>query len=177
MSNIYFISDTHFGHKNIIPYADRPFTDVLDMQEKLIANWNNTVNKEDIVYHLGDFAWYPSVKNMQPILERLNGTVYLIRGNHDKGTRSMYIRSGFADVFDELIIDNFLLTHHPVWEGEFKKRRELDGVTHNICGHVHLDTHFLYPYNICVCVELIDYKPVSFEKIKEVVIVNMNNKI
>lgn len=169
MSNIYFISDTHFDHANIIPYARRPYRDVKHMNEELIKNWNSIVNNDDTVFHIGDAFWYPSVKNMKPIMEQLNGTIYLIRGNHDTATRSMYIRSGFADVYDEIIIDSFLLTHHPMWGGEFKKRQEQDSITHNICGHVHLNLHFLYSYNICVCVELIDYRPISFEKIKQMI--------
>ena len=52
----YFIADTHFNHKNILKYCNRPFSNVKEMNEKLIENWNNTVKKDDVVYMLGDFC-------------------------------------------------------------------------------------------------------------------------
>lgn len=79
----WFTSDTHFGHKNIIKYSNRPFNDVEEMNSVLIDNWNATVKPNDEVYHLGDFSLYP--KNMaQKILDQLSGKKHLIIGNHDQ---------------------------------------------------------------------------------------------
>lgn len=79
----FFTSDTHFGHKNIIRYCDRPFDDVPHMNEMLIKNWNAVVSPEDEVFHLGDVALGPWVE-WEGILSRLNGTIHLIIGNHDR---------------------------------------------------------------------------------------------
>ena len=57
MSKIFFTSDLHFGHKNIIKFDNRPFFDVSDMNKELIKRWNNKVTKDDVVYVCGDFIW------------------------------------------------------------------------------------------------------------------------
>lgn len=79
---IYFTSDTHYGHANIIPVCKRPFASVEEMEEAMVANWNRVVQPNDSVYHLGDFFWCNGNK-ARAIAERLNGKKYWIRGNHD----------------------------------------------------------------------------------------------
>ena len=80
---IYIISDTHFNHENIIKYCNRPFKDINEMNDTIINNWNMIVKKDDIVYHLGDF-FLGSKFDLKNIVDRLNGTIYLIRGNHEE---------------------------------------------------------------------------------------------
>ena len=72
-----FISDLHFGHKNIIRFDNRPFQSVEEMDETLITNWNNKINKNDTAYILGDISWYPKDKTAE-ILSTLKGNKYLI---------------------------------------------------------------------------------------------------
>lgn len=80
--HIWVTSDTHFNHANIIKYCNRPFSSVEEMNETIIKNWNKVVSEDDTVYHLGDFAL--GDKSLIPnILERLNGHINLIIGNHD----------------------------------------------------------------------------------------------
>ncbi len=79
----YFTSDHHFGHANIITYAGRPFMNTQDMNETMVAKWNDTVTDDDVVYHLGDFAM-GSINETLKFVEKLNGTKHLIMGNHDR---------------------------------------------------------------------------------------------
>jgi calcineurin-like phosphoesterase family protein len=76
---VWFTSDTHFGHKRIIELAKRPFASLEEMDERLIRNWNDVVDVNDDVYHLGDFSFRPPSR----YISRLNGRVHLIYGNHD----------------------------------------------------------------------------------------------
>lgn len=88
MTKTFFTSDTHFGHRNIIQYCNRPFATVEEMDEEMIRRWNEVVGQDDVVYHLGDFAMG---KNSAPkTLERLNGRKHFVWGNHDsKQTREL----------------------------------------------------------------------------------------
>lgn len=81
-SRVFFTSDTHFNHMNIISYCQRPFRDIHEMDETIIVNWNNAVAPDDIVFHLGDFC-LGGANEWNRILDRLNGRIYLILGNHD----------------------------------------------------------------------------------------------
>ena len=76
MQNIYFTSDHHFGHTNILKYSNRPFNSVEEMDEELIKRWNSKVQPNDIVYHLGDVAMTKNPEGIGDILNRLNCTVY-----------------------------------------------------------------------------------------------------
>lgn len=78
----YFISDTHFGHENIIRYCDRPFGSVDDMNAAMIQRWNAVVCTMDRVYHLGDFALGPK-SLWRSYREALNGQIVFVLGNHD----------------------------------------------------------------------------------------------
>ena len=93
---IYFTSDQHFNHSNIIEFCDRPFENVGEMNAKLIENWNNQVKPHDIVYVLGDFIWNTTPKGLiRELLETLNGEIHLVIGNHDQLTVHQALRLGF----------------------------------------------------------------------------------
>lgn len=79
---IFFTADLHLNHKNIIKYSSRPYADVDEMNEAIIANWNAVVTPADLVYLLGDVA-FQHPKKAVSLLNRLNGTIHLVRGNHD----------------------------------------------------------------------------------------------
>ena len=86
---IYFISDTHFYHSNIIKYCDRPFKDTNEMNETIINNWNSIVKNNDTIYHLGDFCLSTN-DEIKSIFNKLNGNKILIRGNHDRKSVKFY---------------------------------------------------------------------------------------
>jgi len=81
-NRIWFTSDHHFGHKNIIKYSERPFDSVDEMNAEMIKRWNEKVGPDDHVYHLGDFA-LTSPGKLRKIREQLHGKIFLITGNHE----------------------------------------------------------------------------------------------
>ncbi|MBP3702571.1 MAG: metallophosphoesterase, partial [Lachnospiraceae bacterium] len=82
MANVFFTSDIHLGHRGVLDFDNRPWDNLEDMNEGLIKRWNDKVGKGDRVYILGDLCWLSGEK-AKALVGRLNGNLYLIRGNHD----------------------------------------------------------------------------------------------
>lgn len=99
---LFFTADTHFNHKSLIGPRGRPFKDVQKMDECLIENWNSVVGRDDIIYHLGDFAWRIGKNKMIAILIQLNGRKFLCRGTHDG--RILKLARYFEDIRDSFLI-------------------------------------------------------------------------
>lgn len=110
IKKIFFTSDTHFYHKNVIEFDKRPFKDMEHMHEVIINNFNSTVPKDGITYFLGDIG-FSKTEKLKPIIDQLNGTKILILGNHDKGVNSMY-NAGFDAVMygATMVIANEIVT-------------------------------------------------------------------
>lgn len=151
----FMISDTHFGHKNIIKYCNRPFETVEEMDKTMIKNWNSVVTNKDTVIHLGDVALCGKERFKQ-IISQLNGNKILIKGNHDQWTDEFYRESGFQYVSRFPIVwnDFFLLSHAPLQLSETTPY-------FNCYGHVHNDEKFIdTATSRCFSVERINYTPV-----------------
>ncbi len=117
MTSLYFTSDTHWFHANVIKYSRRPFASVEDMNEALIDNWNKTVGPQDTVWHLGDFS-FGTPTQTAVLLRRLNGHKHLVLGNHDQGIvhySSKFLRAGLFESiqpYKELKLDPLICLFH-----------------------------------------------------------------
>lgn len=154
----WFTSDQHFGHKNVVKYCNRPFKDIDENNEALIEAHNKLVSKDDIVYHLGDFAF----RNHKRYLDRMNGQHHLILGNHDgNGWKG----AGFITVNQHKTIkigsQSVYLCHygHRVWN------KSHHGSLH-FYGHSHGELPG-WGKSCDVGVDANDYKPVSFHELSE----------
>lgn len=87
---IFFTSDLHVGHRNVIRFCHRPFADIKEMSEKLIENWNSVVGENDIVFDLGDMFWFDGRHDVKHFVEKLNGTIYKVPGNHDMDCKTLF---------------------------------------------------------------------------------------
>ena len=83
---IYFTSDNHFGHANILKWSKRTFKSAQHMEDEMVKRWNSRVKPADTVIVVGDFAFLNS-QERERVVNRLNGFKILVQGNHDKGTR------------------------------------------------------------------------------------------
>ncbi len=160
MKRTFFIADTHFGDDAIRRYENRPFSSAEWMDREMISHWNAMVSEEDIVYILGDFG---AEGYEETILSQLNGTKYLVKGNHDTKSNAEYRQYGFAEVYDHpVIIDGFwILSHDALYVN-------CNMPYANLFGHVH-NSPIVKDYSkqhFCVSVERIQYAPIEFEVIK-----------
>ncbi len=180
---IWFSSDHHFGHANIIKYCNRPFENTHEMNVAMEAAWNRVVQPEDIVYYIGDFAmnmhFVPSWSN------KLHGRKILIAGNHDKcwkklvGTRwhTHYLDAGFEDIATEMHLEiageTVLLNHFPYRnqsdpEQKYFADRPVDNGGWLIHGHIH--QHWkVNRKQINVSVDVWNFEPVSLESIVAII--------
>ncbi|HUU23767.1 MAG TPA: phosphoesterase [Phycisphaerae bacterium] len=130
MSDIFFVSDTHFGHANVIKYDGRPFGSVEEHDAELIRRWNVVVKPGDRVFHLGDFGWAKKASEISAIVAQLNGQKHLLLGNHDRDAVRKSEGWAWVKEYHELKVDlggerrqKVVLSHYPllVWNGGHHK--------------------------------------------------------
>jgi len=161
----FFTSDTHWHHRNIIGYCMRPFVfddgqpDIDRMDTEMIKRWNEVVGVDDLVYHLGDFA-FGSVDSIHRVREQLHGKIHLILGNHDRHSKSAYRRVGFIEVSRSLSFSldgqRLILQHHPE---PCPPQYDL-----MLCGHIH-ERWARQDKCINVGVDVRDFRPVSLSQL------------
>lgn len=139
MSRVWIVSDTHFGHANIIRFCGRPFASVEEMDAVMVAQWNECVRPNDTVWHLGDVAFHYDEAELYRLLQSLHGRKHLILGNHDDPT-SRSLQHGFETInaWRQVASRGVILSHFPLHPSCLNKYQ--DGVAigvRNIHGHIH----------------------------------------
>ena len=161
--NIFFISDTHWGHENIIYHCNRPFEDHHDMDNEMIRKWNERVQPEDLVIHLGDFAW--SIQHAKRVRMQLNGTIQLIIGNHDPviklaqtGMFQKMMESKKGESIDASL-KGVLFTHRPII---------MNGQCINVHGHTH-NLENTKANHVNISCEHTNYAPLTLEELQKLI--------
>lgn len=177
---VFFTSDLHFGHQNIIRFCNRPWETTEEMDEALIKNWNSVVTDDDIVFNLGDVAFASNSKWIE-ILGELRGQHHLVPGNHDiqrwPGDKIMNL---FDSVHLQLLLNidgrYVYLNHYPFlcYGGSW---RSPGNAVYALHGHVHSGPNsagkdcdrlnHLFPYQYDVGVDNNNYTPISWEQVQE----------
>jgi calcineurin-like phosphoesterase family protein len=147
MGRIFVTSDTHFGHDREFLWGPRGFMSHVDHDKEVIRRWNETVQPDDVVYHLGDVMLGDNTYGIG-CLEQLNGHIKIIPGNHDTASRlSLYKLLPNVEVLGlaEMIKYkkyNFYLSHHPTMTSNLEKAPYLRMHLINLYGHTHQQKPF-----------------------------------
>ena len=175
---IYYTSDIHFGHRNVIWMCKRPYSSVEEMNEALIRNWNMRVKGNDKVYIMGDMFFHADIKLVKEILSRLKGRKILIIGNHDGSWLS---KLDHPEQYFELVTDYFngSVGNHGVTLCHFslpcfihqKKQYMIHGHFHNKTESDIWPLLKVRPHVLNAGVDINGYQPVTFEELIE------NNRI
>lgn len=190
-SGIFFTSDTHFGHSKIIDYCKRPFSSIEEHDKALIQNWNNTVEQDDTVFHLGDFA-YGNSQFIANIIKQLNGNIILIKGNHDLKNINPALYNIFSDVVYQARIligkQTVYLNHFPFLcfdHGDINLYK--DNYSIQLFGHVHSGPltsskdvsrlNILFPTQYDVGVDNNNYTPISWADVKNKIKQQINKSL
>jgi calcineurin-like phosphoesterase family protein len=128
MSEIWFTSDTHFGHARIAEFCPTRVnefgmadtSDIPTMNEAMVEQWNSQVAPEDTVVHLGDLAM-GQIDNSLSYVSRLNGQIYLVSGNHDRVhpsySRTPEKRARWHETYTAAGIHKIMLSWHWDFDG------------------------------------------------------------
>jgi len=141
LSKIYFTSDLHFGHENVIRFDNRPFETVEEMDAELVRRWNAKVDRGDLVYVLGDMIWKTKNDDALNIIKSLNGQIILIKGNHDRFLSNAKAKNALAAVkdYDDICVmledgttRRCVLSHYfiPMYNGHRYQGIHLHGHSH-----------------------------------------------
>jgi len=181
--NIYFWGDLHLGHSNAykFPSADgdrnmRSFSSMYACEKVMVDNYNSIVKDNDIVYFLGD-VWLDKKRGPQILKYMKKGSKHLIMGNHDnKSDINTYIEC-FDKIYGVLYLPKIkcILSHVPIHPSFLGPQIHLEGKVrfdYNIAGHTH-DYHIKKEHKkdmryLNSCVEIVNYRPVTFEQLKEI---------
>lgn len=139
---VFFTSDLHFGHENVIGFDKRPFATVEEMDTELIRRWNAKVGKGDLVYVLGDMIWKTRNGDAEQLIKSLNGQIILIKGNHDRFLHNAKAKNALAGVkdYDDICVKledgssrRVILCHYfiPFYIGYRHQGIHLHGHSHN----------------------------------------------
>lgn len=185
----FWTSDAHLGHARICELADRPFTSVDEMNETIINNWNDTVSPDDIVWVLGDFVMGQKSETL-PLVTRLNGTIRLVPGNHDRVHPSDKQCAKWLPQYEAVGIDvmdpeitmmvpgiDMSMCHFP-FEGDshgddrYSDLRPEDHGQILLHGHVH-EAWKVRGRQINVGVDVWDFRPVTFDQLLDALDVSL----
>lgn len=154
-------------------YKPRGFSNVYEMNNAIIKNWNDIVQPDDDVYVLGDLMLGNNDEGIANI-KKLKGKIHVILGNHDTDTRKALYEKCYnvIEVTYSTIVKyngyNFYLSHYPTITSNLEKKFGRHCLL-SLYGHTHQQTNFYNDMPFCyhVGVDSHNCTPVSIEQVIE----------
>lgn len=186
---IWFASDYHFSHANVIKYDNRPFKDVDEMNQSLIENWNHYIDDNDVVFYLGDLSFDKNDKLTSQIVHQLKGKIHAITGNHDKEkdlvklnrfeSVSDYINLSVMDLDTPRKWQEIMMMHFPIlsWDKAHHGAWHLHGHCH---GSLMKDPNYEWYYKkkvMDVGCPMTDYHPLHYTDVKAIMLTKEIEKV
>lgn len=202
---IFFTSDLHIGHENVVHFSKRPFKNLEDMHKTLIRNYNSVVPENGVCYFLGDIGLCNG-DIIRKVISQMNGTKVLILGNHDKGMNGMY-NLGFDVVMYgttlQICQQRVTMSHCPLlgvyredttgmrggvegenWHGESKDSRKpytiIDQGQFHLHGHIHSPnggkSKRILGRQMDVGVDAHNFRPVSISQVESWIVKVLNDE-
>lgn len=175
----FYISDWHYGHKNVLAFDNRKFQTIEEMNQALVERWNSVVEPGDIAYMLGDMFWCNMDESI-PVLQSLNGQKFLIKGNHDRCNDGRFVKqfvkvTEYMEVLDEG--RKVVLCHYPIpcFKNHYYGWYHLYGHVHNSFEYNMMEHdkylmqelygHPCYMFNVGAMTPYMDYTPKTLDEI------------
>ena len=182
--HVWFTSDLHFGHRNVLKFCDRPWDNEKEMDNGLIENWNNTVGDNDIVFILGDVFWFNDSHSIKKVLSKLKGKyIYIIPGNHDDFKSYHRVDDDRINLCEDVVVtwitreskklQEIWLSHYPMMTWPHRENG-----AYQFFGHIHskpnrnegVDQDLPLHWNqLDVGCDYWDHKPVSLETLENMI--------
>lgn len=161
-AQVWFTADTHFGHAGAIGRFRRPFRSVAEMDEMLVARWNETVGPDDEVWHLGDFALRLDADRVASLLAKLAGRKHLVTGNNDGPATIHQASWASVQAYAELEVEGvpLVLCHYA-----FRTWNKMYKGAYNLHGHSHGQLAGL-TRQIDVGVDVCDFRPITLQQLR-----------
>ena len=167
LKDFYVTSDTWFGREQILQIANRKdFKDIKDMNNSLVKLWNKTVKKDDVVFHLGNFAWDPHTA--ETMLRKLNGKIYFLLGPSDEALLDVYEEFKSAVILEDQILTlpmhDVVLCHYPLrdWGGKESGTLHIHG--HSLFNNL---TDLASERRVNICTDHWGFKPIKISTLKD----------
>jgi calcineurin-like phosphoesterase family protein len=178
LNKLFFTSDTHFFHKQVLVHNNRPFKDLEDHDNGMIDNWNSVVPEDGNIFMAGDFAFTGDIGKIRDLIDRLNGKIWWIMGNHDFSNK--LDRSIIAQMVDGRQMDTatvllkednnqrLFISHYPhmAWPRD----------CFHLFGHLHGGPNSsatekipFHPLRYEIGVDNNSYKPISYQQVKDII--------
>ena len=178
---IFATSDTHFGHDREFLYKPRGFNSIAEHDEEVIRRWNETVEPDDWVLHLGDVMLGDNKHGLE-CLKKLNGKIFIVPGNHDTATRiKLYKELPNVKILEPVETEfaplqsaafqfkykkySFYVSHQPTMTSNLEKAPYLKMHLINLFGHTHQQKRFYndIPFMFHVGMDSNDCRPVLLD--------------